>query len=132
MIADISGLDLDEIKDNSGLDDLSINSLAGMEMRHEIKSNMKMKLPESEILSIVDMPGLLKWVAGAMRLNMTETSISTAHSQPRPFHGPIQKDEFIQRSDSGTIIHRRVLNLGRRSGADQYLESKHATSRDCF
>lgn len=100
VIADLSGLDITEIKDDSDLADLGIDSLAGMEMRHEIESAMKVELPESQILSVVDLPGLLKCVAGAMGLKMTEPSISTAHSQPKNSHGPRQTHEFIQSSDS--------------------------------
>lgn len=82
VIADMSGMDMAEIKDDSYLADLGIDSLAGMEMRHEIESTMKLELPESEILSVVDMQGLLKCVAGAMGLTMSGTSskISTASS----------------------------------------------------
>ncbi|KAH9885145.1 polyketide synthase [Xylariomycetidae sp. FL2044] len=82
VIADMSGLDMDEIKDDSDLADLGIDSLAGMEMRHEIESTLKVELPESEILSVVDMPGLLKCVAGAMGLTITgaPTSVSTTSS----------------------------------------------------
>lgn len=66
VIADLSGLEIEEINNDSELADLGIDSLAGMEMVNEIEAAMKVKLPEAEILAVVDMPGLIQCVAGAM------------------------------------------------------------------
>nr|A5PHD6.2 RecName: Full=3-methylorcinaldehyde synthase; Short=MOS; AltName: Full=Non-reducing polyketide synthase 1; AltName: Full=Xenovulene A biosynthesis cluster protein aspks1 [Sarocladium sp. 'schorii']AFD18255.1 PKS1 [Sarocladium strictum]AWM95789.1 non-reduciing polyketide synthase methylorcinaldehyde synthase [Sarocladium sp. 'schorii']CAN87161.2 methylorcinaldehyde synthase [Sarocladium strictum] len=77
VMADISGLDISEIKDDSNLADLGIDSLVGMEMTHEIESTLKVELPESEIMSVVDMEGLLQCVAGALGLSMTGASSDT-------------------------------------------------------
>ncbi|KAI1085457.1 hypothetical protein F5B20DRAFT_587488 [Whalleya microplaca] len=62
ILAELSGLELDEIKDDSQLADLGIDSLMGMEMAHEIESCFKITLPESELMEIVDMPSLIKCV----------------------------------------------------------------------
>ncbi|KAI1074642.1 putative polyketide synthase [Whalleya microplaca] len=70
VIADLSGVEIAEIEDNSELADLGIDSLAGMEMVHEIESTLKVKLPEAEILAVTDMPSLIKCVAGAMGVEM--------------------------------------------------------------
>ncbi|KAF7596504.1 hypothetical protein BBP40_001376 [Aspergillus hancockii] len=69
VIADLSGLEVAEIGDNSELADLGIDSLAGMEMVHEIESTLKVKLPQAEVLIVTDMPSLMKCVAGAMGIN---------------------------------------------------------------
>ncbi|KAI0845061.1 hypothetical protein F5Y00DRAFT_273309 [Daldinia vernicosa] len=66
ILADLSGLELDEIKDDSQLADLGIDSLMGMEMAHEIETAFKVSLPESELMEIVDMPGLMKCVQKAV------------------------------------------------------------------
>ncbi|KAI1395083.1 hypothetical protein F4819DRAFT_479568 [Hypoxylon fuscum] len=66
ILADLSGLELDEIKDDSQLADLGIDSLMGMEMAHEIEGAFKITLPESELMEIVDMPGLMKCVQKAV------------------------------------------------------------------
>lgn len=66
ILADLSGLELDEIKDDSQLADLGIDSLMGMEMAHEIEAAFKVTLPESELMGIVDMPGLIKCVQKAV------------------------------------------------------------------
>ncbi|KAI0010253.1 hypothetical protein F4779DRAFT_616829 [Xylariaceae sp. FL0662B] len=62
ILAELSGLELDEIKDDSQLADLGIDSLMGMEMAHEIENCFKITLPESELMEIVDMPSLIKCV----------------------------------------------------------------------
>ena len=66
ILADLSGLELEEIKDDSGLADLGIDSLMGMEMAHEIETAFEISLPESELMEIVDMPGLIKCVSKAV------------------------------------------------------------------
>ncbi|KAI0902041.1 hypothetical protein F4806DRAFT_502023 [Annulohypoxylon nitens] len=62
ILADLSGLELDEIKDDSMLADLGIDSLMGMEMAHEIEAAFKITLPESELMEIIDMPSLMACV----------------------------------------------------------------------
>ncbi|KAI1804327.1 hypothetical protein F4811DRAFT_552992 [Daldinia bambusicola] len=66
VLADLSGLDLDEIKDDSQLAELGIDSLMGMEMAHEIEAVFKVTLPESELIEIVDMPSLIDCVQKAV------------------------------------------------------------------
>ncbi|OTB20766.1 hypothetical protein K445DRAFT_18037 [Daldinia sp. EC12] len=66
ILADLSGLELDEIKDDSQLADLGIDSLMGMEMAHEIEKIFKVTLPESELVEIVDMPSLMRCVQKAV------------------------------------------------------------------
>ncbi|KAJ5930367.1 polyketide synthase [Penicillium verhagenii] len=62
ILADLSGLELHEIKDESELAELGIDSLMGMEMAHEIEAAFKIELPESELMKIVDMPSLIRCV----------------------------------------------------------------------
>ncbi|KAI1860396.1 uncharacterized protein JN550_011548 [Neoarthrinium moseri] len=66
VISDLSGIDVSEIKDDSELADLGIDSLTGMEMMHQIESNLKVKLPEAEMMLVVSITELVKCVAGAM------------------------------------------------------------------
>lgn len=60
IIADLSGLETHEIKADSELADLGIDSLVGMELINELESAFEIKLPESEIQAVVDVPGLMK------------------------------------------------------------------------
>ncbi|KAF4334019.1 polyketide synthase [Fusarium beomiforme] len=74
VIADLSGLEVSEIQDDSILADLGIDSLAGMEMVNEIESTLNVKLPDAEILMVTDLPGLIRCTAGAMGLTTADSS----------------------------------------------------------
>ena len=65
VMAELLGLEVAEIKDDSLLADLGIDSLTGMEMIHEIETSLKVTLDESEMLHITDVPGLMKAVFAA-------------------------------------------------------------------
>ncbi|KND88239.1 Conidial yellow pigment biosynthesis polyketide synthase [Tolypocladium ophioglossoides CBS 100239] len=65
ILAELSGLELHEIRNDSGLADLGIDSLLGMEMAHEIEAAFEITLPTSELMEITDMPGLMKCVQKA-------------------------------------------------------------------
>ncbi|KAF4991492.1 hypothetical protein FGRMN_7803 [Fusarium graminum] len=75
VIADLSGLEVAEIQNDSVLADLGIDSLAGMEMVNEIESTLSVKLPDAEILMVTDLPGLIRCVAGAMGLESSPEQI---------------------------------------------------------
>ncbi|KAJ8113646.1 hypothetical protein ONZ43_g5111 [Nemania bipapillata] len=66
ILAELSGLEMHEIKPDSLLPDLGIDSLMGMEMAHEIEGAFKITLPESELMEIMDIPGLIKCVQKAV------------------------------------------------------------------
>ncbi|KAJ5998815.1 Type I Polyketide synthases (Type I PKS) [Penicillium sp. IBT 35674x] len=79
ILADLSGLELHEIKDDSELAELGIDSLMGMEMAHEIEAEFNIELPESELMKIVDMPSLIKcvetFVCGAPSTDASEQEL---------------------------------------------------------
>ncbi|KAK7697813.1 putative PKS/NRPS-like protein biosynthetic cluster [Diaporthe eres] len=66
IIADLSGLEPHEIKTDSELADLGIDSLVGMELINELESAFEIKLPESEVQAVVDVPGLMKCLLGTL------------------------------------------------------------------
>ncbi|KAI1374273.1 putative polyketide synthase [Hypoxylon crocopeplum] len=69
IIADLSGLETHEIKADSELADLGIDSLVGMELINELEAAFEVKLPESEIQAVMDMPGLMKCVLGTLGIH---------------------------------------------------------------
>ncbi|OAA36871.1 methylorcinaldehyde synthase [Metarhizium rileyi] len=75
VIAELSGLEVAEINDESELADLGIDSLVGMEMVNDIESTLSVKLPYAEISVVTDMPGLMRCVFGAMGIDTNESSI---------------------------------------------------------
>lgn len=66
ILAELSGLELDEIKEDSELADLGIDSLMGMEMAREIEAAFKTKLSEDDLMEITDIPGLMLCVRAAL------------------------------------------------------------------
>lgn len=66
ILAELSGLELDKIKDDSELADLGIDSLMGMEMALEIETAFKIRLPENDLMNITDIPGLVRCVRTAV------------------------------------------------------------------
>ncbi|KYK53981.1 polyketide synthase [Drechmeria coniospora] len=83
ILADLSGLELHEIRDDSGLADLGIDSLMGMEMAHEIEAAFKITLPETELMEVMDMPSLISCVKRALgaAAGSSEDTVSLASSE---------------------------------------------------
>lgn len=102
IIADLSGLAVDEIGDSSQLADLGIDSLVGMEMVNEIESTLKVKLPQADILTLIDMPSLMACVAGAMGIS------TQAHAEAAEDGSNDDSDRdtlsSMSPSDSGTTL----------------------------
>ncbi|KAI2610511.1 putative polyketide synthase [Hypoxylon sp. NC1633] len=74
IIADLSGLETAEIKADSELADLGIDSLVGMELINELEAAFKVKLPESEIQAVTDIPGLMKCMVGTLGAEASDVS----------------------------------------------------------
>lgn len=72
VIAELSGLEVVEIRDDSELADLGIDSLTGMELVQDIEKAFKVTLPESEILAVSDIPGLMRCVFAALKIGMDD------------------------------------------------------------
>ncbi|RMZ66368.1 polyketide synthase [Pyrenophora seminiperda CCB06] len=66
VLADISGLEPEEIKDDVELGDIGIDSLMGMEMAREIEKEFKCTLPQDELMHVTNFPSLLRCVQGAL------------------------------------------------------------------
>lgn len=69
VVAELSGLEIGEIKDDSFLADLGIDSLVGMELINELNTTLKVKLPEEEAFAVVTMTELLDCVLKALGLS---------------------------------------------------------------
>jgi len=66
ILAELSGLELHEIKDDSELANLGIDSLMGMELAREIEGVFKCSLPTEQLVEISDVPGLMRCVQAAV------------------------------------------------------------------
>lgn len=66
ILADLAGLELEEIKDDSELANLGIDSLLGMEMAKEIETQLQCTLSSEDLMLVTDVPSLLKCVGVAL------------------------------------------------------------------
>lgn len=66
ILAELSGLELHEIQDDSELANLGIDSLMGMEMSREIENEFKCTLDPDRLIQVIDMPGLMQCVHAAL------------------------------------------------------------------
>lgn len=83
VLADISGLEPDEIKETDSLADIGIDSLMGMEMAREVETTFNCTVEQSELVSIVDVPGILKFLQSTLGHeagNDSSESMSTVSS----------------------------------------------------
>jgi malonyl CoA-acyl carrier protein transacylase/nucleoside-diphosphate-sugar epimerase/acyl carrier protein len=74
ILAELSGLDLGDIKDDSELANLGIDSLMGMEMSREIETAFQCTLDQDQLVHVIDMPGLMRCVAAALGPENNETN----------------------------------------------------------
>lgn len=70
ILADISGLEVDEIKSNVELADIGVDSLMGMEMAREIETEFKCNLPQEELVHVTNFPELLHCLESALGVSI--------------------------------------------------------------
>ena len=66
LVSTLSGLESEEIKDNSELGDIGIDSLMGMEVAREIEIAFNCTLDQSELLNVTDFTSLIKLIQKAL------------------------------------------------------------------
>jgi nucleoside-diphosphate-sugar epimerase/SAM-dependent methyltransferase/acyl carrier protein len=62
VLADISGLEVDEINETDALADIGIDSLMGMEMSREVETTFACTLEQSEVVGLTDIHGILDYL----------------------------------------------------------------------
>jgi SAM-dependent methyltransferase/acyl carrier protein len=113
-------MDLDEIKDDSELADLGIDSLTGLELIHELETTFHTKLDQAEAFAVTNLPGLLNCVTQALGalgedVDTTGTESSDDTDNITPGFSTSSSDE-----DSGTNLTTPVT----RSDAGIYVPDK--------
>lgn len=66
ILAELSGLEVEEIKDDSELANIGIDSLMGMELARELEGTFKCTLPEEQLVEVTDLPGLMRCIQSAL------------------------------------------------------------------
>ncbi|KAG0646230.1 polyketide synthase [Hyphodiscus hymeniophilus] len=88
ILAELSGLELDEIKDDSELANVGIDSLMGMEMAREIELQLKCTLPTEQLVEVTDIPGLMRCVHSALGFNNFEAQSETDDDESESSDNP--------------------------------------------
>lgn len=110
ILAEISGLEVDEIKSNVELADIGVDSLMGMEMAREIETEFKCALPQDELVHVTNFPELLHCLESA--LGMTSGSPDTTSSSS---HASSSGDAY--EDTVGSITPFSVLDEGNEVGS---------------
>ncbi|RAH41004.1 putative polyketide synthase [Aspergillus brunneoviolaceus CBS 621.78] len=133
ILAELSGLELKEIKDDSNLADLGIDSLMGMELAHEIEAAFQITILENELMDVIDIPSLMKCVEtviGGGVVTATESSDqSTSESEesdtkPSGYTTPSTASEVAEPAKS---VQNTGLNLSFCSVIEAFNEVKSNT-----
>lgn len=74
LVSTLSGLEPEEIKDNSELGDIGIDSLMGMEVAREIEIAFKCSLDQSDLLDLTDFSSLINCIRKALGDDALETT----------------------------------------------------------
>lgn len=74
LLSKLSGLESDEIKDDSDLVEIGIDSLMGMELAREIEIGFKCALEDSDLMELTDFLSLVKCVQKTLGLPDDDTS----------------------------------------------------------
>ncbi|RAL09587.1 putative polyketide synthase [Aspergillus homomorphus CBS 101889] len=78
IIANVSGLEASEIKNDSNLADFGIDSLMGMELAREVETVFKCTLDQVELMEATDFRKFVKCIAAALHLDEGDEGAVTA------------------------------------------------------
>lgn len=81
ILADISGLDVNEIGDDVQLADIGIDSLMGMEMAREIETAFKCFLAQDDLMHVTDFPSLLTCLKNSLNIGSEMDSSDDSSSE---------------------------------------------------
>jgi acyl transferase domain-containing protein/acyl carrier protein/SAM-dependent methyltransferase len=81
ILADLSGLEVEEIKDDIELGDIGVDSLMGMEMAREIEKGFTCTLPQDELVHVTNFPSLLRCLESALGGDLSSASSSTSSDE---------------------------------------------------
>lgn len=85
VLAEISGLELEEITRTDTLADVGIDSLMGLELARDIETAFDCTLEQSQLVSIVDIPGILNLLQSTLGLQevvaLSDSSDTTSSEQ---------------------------------------------------
>ena len=96
ILVELSGLEASDIKPETQLGDIGIDSLMGMEMAHELEGKFNCKIPEEDLIEVATYGDLIKCMQKATGGSGGETIVEVTDSEAS------SDDESDEEIDSGT------------------------------
>ncbi|KAL1863981.1 Type I Iterative PKS [Diaporthe australafricana] len=100
LLAELSGLSINHVGDNSELASLGIDSLMNMELASEIRSTFKIETSESELIQITYVSGLVEYVEKLVGSSTTTTTTNTTTSETQTLFQDESADDQSSSSNS--------------------------------
>ncbi|KIM94086.1 hypothetical protein OIDMADRAFT_45882 [Oidiodendron maius Zn] len=123
LLCNLSGLESDDVKLDSDLVDLGIDSLMGMELAREVEAMFKITLNTSDLLDLTDFQSLINCIQAA--LGITDGPESEDETKPGDFI-----DNKSYSSTNGTITPSTAgIAVPTSAILDAFAEAKQATDR---
>lgn len=101
ILADLSGVEANDIKVESQLADLGIDSLMGMEMAHELEGKFKCSLPEDQLAEVTTCQMVIQLVNSVLGITDDGANADSDDDDDQPSSGTQSTDVL---SDSDTSI----------------------------
>lgn len=107
LVASVSGVESNDIKDDTGLADIGIDSLMGMELAREIETVFQCSLDTSELMLLTDFRSLIKCIQSALGpidndMTAEEEKPAEDHEEPKSRSDNVQPDVKINGQAGGT------------------------------
>ncbi|OQE32953.1 hypothetical protein PENFLA_c001G01385 [Penicillium flavigenum] len=116
VLADISGLEPEEINETDALADIGIDSLMGMEMAREVETTFNCTLEQSELMNIFDIPGILAFLQSTLGLEGEDDASQSSDAASSSRNTPPSSNDGILTTSSPKLeeedISRSYIDLG--------------------
>ncbi|KAI2602598.1 putative polyketide synthase [Hypoxylon sp. NC1633] len=104
VLAEITGLEPEEIADTVDLGDIGIDSLMGMEMAREVETTFNCTLDVDELMNVTDLPSLLRCLQTALGESSDDESDTSADQTSG---GNSSSSQDTPPSSNATSVHTR-------------------------
>ncbi|KAH6623650.1 hypothetical protein F5144DRAFT_658610, partial [Chaetomium tenue] len=131
ILAEISGLELDEITRADSLADVGIDSLMGLELARDIETEFDCTLEQSQLISIVDITGILDLLQSVLDLEevaASSDSSDTTSSEPNSAASAASRETSLSGTPSmADKSSDTALSLPASTTIEAFRESKDRT-----
>ncbi|KAL4815105.1 hypothetical protein BDW67DRAFT_191767 [Aspergillus spinulosporus] len=103
VLVDISGLEPGEISETDALADIGIDSLMGMEMAREVETTFNCKFEIADLMSIVDVPGIISHLQSVLGLEDDSSSGTETPSSQTPRDTPPSSNSSVSAGLSARV-----------------------------